>query len=136
MANFFDKLGDLAKSAADKTNELIEQNKQNSKMNAEEAAITKFKEQIGNYYFEQFETGKIPEGPTVEWYDGIKASMAKIADLKAEILKMKEEQEHPVPETAKPEGEQVESTAKVICSTCAAENALGAKFCATCGAKL
>ena len=136
MANFFDKLGDLAKSAAEKTTELIEQNKQNSIINAEEASIAKFKEQIGNYYFEQFENGKTPEGPTMEWYDGIKTSTAKIAELKAEILKMKEEQAHPGTEPEKAAGEQVESTAKLICSTCAAENALGAKFCANCGAKL
>lgn len=135
MANFFDKIGELAKSAADKTNELLEQNKLNSKINTEETAITKLKEEIGNYYFDQFESGVVPEGPVEEWYLAIKTAKAKIAEVQAEILKMKEA-EHIAPETEKPQGEQVNSTAAVICPSCASENALGAKFCASCGAKL
>ena len=135
MANFFDKIGELAKSAADKTNELLEQNKLNSKINTEQTAITKLKEQIGNYYYDQFESGMTPEAPVNEWYLAIKTSEAKIAEIQAEILKMKEE-EHPVPKTEKPQDEVVVSTASVVCPSCSAENALGAKFCASCGAKL
>lgn len=135
MANFFDKIGELAKSAADKTNELLEQNKLNSKINTEETAIAKLKEQIGNYYYEQFESGMTPEVAVNEWYLAIKTSEAKIAEVQAEILKMKED-EHAVPKTEKPQDEVVVSTAAVVCPTCSAENALGAKFCASCGAKL
>ena len=136
MANFFDKIGELAKSAADKTNELIEQNKLNSKITAEETAIAKFKEQIGNYYYDKYETGTAPDGPVAEWYYGIKAAQVRIAEVQAELDRMKEPSVPTAPEPPKPQGEEVVSTAARICTTCGAENALGAKFCATCGAKL
>lgn len=141
MGSIFDKIGEFAKTAADKTNDLIEQTKLNSRISAEETAIAKFKEQIGNYYFDQFEAGKPAEGPTAEWYDGIKTAQSRIQEVNAEIEAMKAAQEPKAKEAAAPapeppKGEQVTTTAALICPTCGAENSLSAKFCATCGAKL
>lgn len=136
MPNLFDKLGEFAKSAADKTNEFIEQNKLNSRISAEEANISKLKEQIGNYFFAKYESGQLPEGPTAEWFDGIKSAQVKIIELQAELDAMKAEQEPKTESTPTQEGQEVNTTASLICQTCGAENKLGSKFCATCGAKL
>ena len=55
MANFLNKLGDMAKTAADKTGDMIEIGKLNAKISTEQANISALKQKIGGYYYEHFD---------------------------------------------------------------------------------
>lgn len=126
MANFLNKLGDMAKNAADKTGDLIEQGRLNSKISTEEATIVKLKEQIGNFYWERYASGVQTDAEIQERCEAIKTSQATIAAIRAEIDILKGEQAVP---TATP-------AAAVKCPACGAENPSGTKFCGECGMKL
>ncbi|MEG1772556.1 MAG: zinc ribbon domain-containing protein [Clostridia bacterium] len=126
MAKFFDKIGELAKTAADKTNNMIEQGRLNSKISAEEATIAGLKERIGNFYSERYSTGAQTETEIHEWCEGIKASQAAIAAIRKEIAALKCEQS-PAPAS--------QAAASVKCPACGAENPCGTKFCGSCGGK-
>lgn len=127
MAKFFDKIGELAKTAADKTGDMIEQTRLNSKINAEEAAITKLKEQIGNYYWEKSLSGWEPEAGITGWLDGIQAAQQAIAATKAELTAMK---------PAAPSDPASAADSTVPCPACGKCNTPGTKFCSECGGKL
>lgn len=51
MAKLFDKIGEIAKSAADKTNNMLEPNRLNSKISATQSTIAKLNAQMGNFYY-------------------------------------------------------------------------------------
>ena len=131
MAKIFDKIGEIAKSAADKTNDMIEQGKLNSKINSEEAIIADLKVKIGNFYWEKFAAGNAPDTEISEWCESIKAAKETIAAAQAEIQALKEKPaeapEAPVPEQATAEG---------VCPSCKTANLPGTKFCKECGARL
>ena len=127
MAKFFDKIGELAKTAADKTNDMIEQGRLNSKISAEEATIAGLKERIGNFYWERYSTGAQTEAEIHEWCEAIKVSQAAIAETKEELAALKGE---PSPAAAS------QAAATVKCPACDAENPCGTKFCGSCGGKL
>ena len=123
MANFLNKLGDMAKTAADKTGDMIEIGKLNAKISTEEAAIAKQKEQIGNFYWEQFLSGQEQPTPVTEWCQAIRASQEAIDALQAEISTLK--------------GEPPMNTASAApCAACGTVNPPGTKFCGNCGGKL
>lgn len=123
MANFFDKIGEMAKTAADKTGDMIEIGKLNAKISAEESAIAKQKEQIGHFYWEQFLSGQALPAPVAEWCQAIKASQEAIDALQTEISALKGES----PMNAAP---------TAPCGACGTVNPLGTKFCGNCGGKL
>lgn len=127
MAKFFDKIGELAKTAADKTGDMIEQTRLNSKISAEETAITRLKEQIGNYYWEKSLSGWEPDAGITEWLDGIQAAQQAIAATKAELTAMK---------SAAPSGPAPAADSTAPCPACGKRNTPGTKFCSECGGKL
>lgn len=128
MAKFFDKIGELAKTAADKTGDIIEQNRLGSKISAEEAAITELKAKIGNFYWEKFLTDGTADADILEWCEAIKTARETIVATQAEIQALKEEKPT---ETA-----AVQTSAEVSCPSCKTGNPVGTKFCKECGAKL
>ena len=123
MTSFFDKIGEMAKTAADKTGDMIEIGKLDAKISAEEETIAKQKEQIGNFYWEQFIAGQEQSAPVAEWCQAIKASQEAIDALQEEISALK--------------GEPPMNTASAApCAACGTENPPGTKFCGNCGGKL
>lgn len=127
MANFLDKIGELAKTAADKTNDLIEQNQLKAKITAEEAEITVFKVKIGDFYWNKFITTGTAEAEILDLCEGIKTSQAVIASLQEEINALKGE---------KPAEAAPAAIAEPLCPNCGTPNAPGTKFCKECGTKL
>lgn len=125
MAKFLDKIGEMAKSAADKTNDLIEQSRLNSKINGEEAVIAELKEQIGNFYWQRYAKGEQTDNEIKEWCEAIKVSQATIAATRKELGDMKGEQ-----------GASSSAPTPIRCPICGAENPPSTKFCGECGEKL
>lgn len=121
MANFLNKLGDMAKNAADKTGDMIETGKLNAKISTEQAAIATIKQKIGGYYYERFGVdGEFP-AEVSEMFQQIKLCEETIAALQGEI------------DNLKGEGPG-EAAGK--CPACGAANSPGTKFCGACGEKL
>lgn len=125
MANFFDKINDLAKTAVDKGTEVVEVGKLKAKIGQEESNISQIKEQIGNYYWEHFVAGKELDEPVMKWCRDIEAAQSIIAATNAEIKNMKKD----APDAAS-------ETAALTCRACGHSNAHDTKFCANCGVKL
>ena len=100
MANFFDKIGEMAKTAADKTGEMaktaadktgdmLEINRLNSKINSEEGNISRLKEQIGNFYWEKYSSGAQPDAEIAELIESINVSLGIIETTKEQISSLK-----------------------------------------------
>ncbi len=127
---FFDKLGEITKSVGDKTNDMIETNKLNSKIKAERNAIEGVKAELGALYWAKFEAGVQLDEDGAALCAKIKESLENIAGFEAEIKRIKEENEKkPEPEPA-PAVPAAEGT---FCAGCGAKIATGAKFCPECG---
>ena len=131
---FFDKLGEITKSVGDKTNDMIEINKLNSKIKAERAAIETGKAELGALYWSKFEAGAKLDADAMELCAKIQGSFDAIAGFEAEIKRIKEENEkksQPEPAACVP-GAPL-SGESMFCSNCGAKVALGTKFCPQCG---
>ena len=124
MATLLNRLGDMAKNAADKTGDIIEIGKLNSKINSEQQTITSLKEKIGTYYFNHSDASTELPAEVRELCQKIQESLDAIAMLQQSI------------NTLKGEGSPAAVGAKDKCITCGAANAPGTKFCGSCGAKL
>ncbi|MBN7773313.1 hypothetical protein [Clostridium aminobutyricum] len=61
MAGLFEKFGEVAKTAADKTSDAIELARLNSKVAKEEQKIKTLKEEIGDHFLELFKAGALEE---------------------------------------------------------------------------
>ncbi len=123
MAKFFDKIGEVAKSAADKTNDMLELNRLNAKIGAAESSIAKLKEQIGNFYWEKAAAGAQPDAEIVAWCESIQTAKEEIASLREAVTAIKGGAQPPEP------------PALMKCPACGAENPTGTQFCSECGGK-
>lgn len=121
MANFLNKLGDIAKNAADKTGDMIEVGKLNAKISSEQATIATIKQKIGGYYYEHFEMSEEYPPEVSELCQQIKLCEQAIAGIQGEISALKGDA------SGKAEGK---------CPACKAVNSPGTKFCGECGARL
>lgn len=129
MAKFFDKIGEVAKSAAGKTNDMLELNRLNAKIGAAESSIAKFKEQIGNFYWEKAAAGAQPDAEILEWCGAIQTAEEEIASLREAVAVIKGGVNPPAQPTPS------SPVALVKCPACGAENPTGTKFCSECGGK-
>ena len=129
MAKFFDKIGEVAKSAADKTNDMLELNRLNSKISAAESSIAKLKEQIGNFYWEKAAAGAQPDAEILAWCEAIQTTVEEITSLRGEVAAIKEGTKPSATSTP------LSSPALVKCPACGTENPTGTKFCSECGGK-
>lgn len=89
---FLDKISSMAKNAADKTNDMIEVNRINSKISAEKVRITDYKNTIGEYYWSKYNSGEEIDPEATRICEEIKACQEVIEDLNLEISKIKEDQ--------------------------------------------
>lgn len=124
---FFDRLNDLAKNIGDKTNDVIETTKLNTKINSEKSAISELMRQIGELYYEKYTTGEQALPEIAELCASIDAHNQAISAAQSEIEKLKSES---IPSVIP------NVTSSINCPTCNTVNAPGTKFCQQCGAKL
>ena len=128
---FFDKLGDFAKNIGDKTSDAIETNKLNGKINTEKTAITECLRKIGDYYYDKHKEGAAGDEGIADLLATIDGHHQTIADLQAEIERIKAENAASATAAAAP-AEPVTS----VCPACGAENTPETKFCRACGKNL
>jgi hypothetical protein len=145
MAFFQDlgkKISNVTQDAAKKTSELFEVSKLNSAINTEKAAITELQKKIGATVYSLYTAGEpIPEALAAD-VQGISARLQNIADLENKIAEVKAETEKAREEAAAPE-KTPESPSPVakpdaqarFCTSCGASLDTGVLFCGKCGAK-
>lgn len=120
---FFDKL-------KDKTSDMLEVSKINSKISDEKAKITVQKGKLAELYWEKFEKGEEIEEQAMEFCLAIKASTNAIQAFNQEIIKIKEEPS----QASELRVEDTVITREVkSCGACGSEMNEGIKFCPQCG---
>ena len=91
--DFFNKLGDFAKNVSDRTNDLFEIGKLNSKIRVEEDEIEQHKLDLGQYMWEKFNTGVAMDEQATVYCLAIRERFGTIDSLKTQIREIKETQE-------------------------------------------
>ncbi len=133
---FFDKLNQVAKNLGDMTNDALETNKLNSKINAENNAAEEELKKIGEYYYNQYiTTGEaVPE--IIEFCNNAKAHYEEAAKAQAEIDRIKAENEAAKAPAPQPVTPVAPAATKRFCTECGAVASPGVKFCSECGQRL
>lgn len=101
MAGFFDKAkdvaksaatvtGDVAKKAAERTQETIEVSKLNAKMKDEKEKIEKLKAEIGAYFLDKYNEGELTDAFVATKAQEIEAVNEVIAALASKVASIKE----------------------------------------------
>lgn len=128
--DFLNKLGGFAKNVGNKTNDLLEIGRLNSRIHAEEDAIDQHKFDLGDYMWEKFQTGVAMDERATVICAAIRERNQTIQSMREEITSIKRSQEAAQPQEPKPEA------AVEICPVCGGEIAAGCKFCGDCGTQL
>lgn len=129
MAHFLNKLGEMAKTAADKTGDMIEIGKLSAEISSEENGIANLKGKIGDFYWQKYLSAKTAEAEILEWCEAIQAAQERIAATQAEIQLLKGQKTVNAPPVSP-------QNAISKCPNCGTENGVGTKFCSQCGNKL
>lgn len=87
---FIDKVGNLAKKAADKTGDMVEIGMLNSKIGAQRQNISSMKERMGVIVFEQFRQGIELSEELTQFCQQIEEIEAAIAKMQKDIQDLKE----------------------------------------------
>ncbi len=90
MAGFMDKVGSMAKKAADKTGDMVEIGKLNAKIMSQKQGITSAKEEIGGILFEKYQKGEEMADELSKLCQQIQNIENEIASLQKEIQEIKE----------------------------------------------
>ena len=125
--DFLDKLGKAARTAADKTGDIIEIGKINSKINSEKANILENKQKIGEYYWIKFLSGDQMDNEVANICRDIKKSEDIIAGLEAQKEAIK---------SGEDDKDTVVSEGALKCPMCGEYVGMDCKFCPHCGAKM
>lgn len=132
--DFMNKLGGFAKSVGDKTNDLLEIGRLNSRIHAEEDAIEQHKFDLGDYIWEKFQTGIAMDERTTVICMAIRERQENIQSMLGEIESIKRPQgpgkRHSPQDTPAP------NAGTEVCPACGGVIAAGCKFCGDCGAQL
>lgn len=124
----FDKISNMAKSLADNTQDMIETNKLNGRINAEKKKISELKEQIGEFFWQKYQSGEFFDDEPTALCGEIKLCEENIVTIQTEIQAIKN--------AAKTEPAPAAGKKGNICSECGAENPENTKFCKECGRKM
>ena len=124
---FFDKLGEMAKNVGDKTGDMIEVSKLNSRVSEAEKRIVEKKREIGETCWARYIANIQLDPEVARLCAAIKEDEALIAKTQAEIRSIKADK------TAAP---VVVEAGLLRCPQCGTGNPEGTKFCQECGAKL
>ncbi len=90
MAGFMDKVGNMAKMAADKTGDMVEIGKLNAKILSQKQSITSVKEEIGGILFEKYKKGEEMAEELIKLCQQIQNIENEIALMQKEIQGIKE----------------------------------------------
>ena len=90
MAGFLDKVGSLAKTAADKTSDAIEVTKLNSKIAKEKDQIKLIKLEIAERFLAAYESGELQDDFVAEKSKAIAMCEENIVDIEKEIEMIKD----------------------------------------------
>jgi len=126
---FFDKLKAAAEAVGDKTNDMIEITKLNSKIAAETNAASEAKKKIGNIIYDYYLKGESFPSEIGELCESIKKNQATIEALQNEIAAIKSDGARPAPKAHS-------QAVGPVCPACGASNAPGVRFCSECGSRL
>ncbi len=133
--SLFDKIGDMARSAADKTNELLEVNRLNSRIATENARIGALKEKIGNHYWLKFQDDITLEPEIAQLCAEIKDLNSVVEQLSAQVAEIKNAGAADTEKTSAPSPSGAQNAQK-FCPQCGTNLSADKKFCGTCGVKL
>ena len=126
------EIGKFAKTAADKTSNMVEVTRLGAKIGAQNESIAKLKAQIGEFYWSKYAAGETCDSALEDVFREIEAGLAQIASLEAEVRAIKESEaqaQQTVRTTAAPAG-------GAKCDSCGAANEEGARFCRECGSAI
>lgn len=90
MAKFMDKMGNIAKKAADKTGDMVEIGMLNSKIGAQRQNITSIRERMGGIIYDQFHQGIELAEELTQFCQQIEEIEAAIAKMQKDIQDLKE----------------------------------------------
>ena len=129
---FANKLKNVAKNAADKTGDMIEVSKLNSKISDKKNEIAGCKLQIGEKCWMKYQNGEALEAKVTEICAAIRAETALIEKYQNEIQKIKAAPRSvPVNEAT-----EISDANGALCPSCKQPVSAGTKFCSTCGASV
>ena len=157
---FLDKLGELARTAADKANDGLEINRINSDIVIQKGNINEYQRELGMYYWARFVMGDQLDEEATAICDKIVKAQDRIKELEAEIEQVKADREAEKAERAEQKRLEAEAAAQEaaeraaqkaaeaagdvqitdadgevgrFCCGCGAPLAEGQKFCGSCG---
>ncbi len=116
-----DKINDFAKTATEKTNNVIETTRLSAKADSEQRSLNSIIQKIGEYYVAKMDSGETLDEEVMSMYAGVIASRKTISDLRSEI------------ETLKGTKTEAEAAEAKFCPYCGKELDVSAKFCLNCG---
>lgn len=90
MSNFMDKVGSMAKKAADKTGDVVEIGKLNAKILSQQQSISSIKEKIGDKLFESYQQGEVVPEELGELCRQIGEIQLNIKSMQEEIKEIKQ----------------------------------------------
>jgi len=88
----FEKLNDIAKTAVDKTNELVEDTRLKAQILHDEKSIRELEAKIGAYYYKKFAAGEAVDEAVSEYCTAISVHKANIEEKKAALAKEAKEE--------------------------------------------
>ena len=146
---FLDKLGELARTAADKANDGLEINRINSDIVIQKGNINEYQRELGMYYWAKFVMGDQLDEEATAICDKIVKAQDRIKELEAEKAGRAEqkrlEAEAAAQEAAERAAQKAAEAAGDVeitdadgevgrfCGGCGAPLAEGQKFCGACG---
>ena len=109
----FEKLNAFAKTAADKTNELVEDTRLKTQILNDEKSIRELETKIGAYYYEKFAAGETVDEAVSEYCTAISVHKANMEEKKAALVKEAKEEapaseDAPAEEVSEPEEDPFE----------------------------
>ena len=128
-----DKLGDIAKNVADKTQTLADVSKLQSQITEENNRITALKLNISNYYYGRYEKGDMLDDEIMNDCRLIAESLDSAQNLQDEIARLKAGSAAPAAAGGSP---YTSEQSGIACPGCGAVQPVGSKFCPICGAKM
>ncbi len=109
----FEKLNAFAKTAADKTNELVEDTRLKTQILNDEKSIRELETKIGAYYYGKFAAGETVDEAVSEYCTAISVHKANMEEKKAALVKESKEEapaseDTPAEEISEPEEDPFE----------------------------